>query len=287
MRHTHDWNVPGFGDGAFLEHLIEERLIAVHYDGINSWIPSDYTSKFGPSAIRYLNACNEAGSNAYIFASYRIGGNIRVVAGPPLANSKRFLTSYLANDSAPRVKMLGLDRARSREISLAEFPAPFLLPPKQQVFVEWKQCKVLAENFVLGARPNPLDPACYLPGALEVACEEYLRLTGALKRNLLRVGGTLKGFDIVGIGPKNALITAQVKQRATKRQIRAFNNLIESSGIENGHHYFFSSKESIENYQYCSINLIDTSSVLALLAESRDYGRNYLERLATCEFSDL
>lgn len=221
-RHVHDWEYSKGTVRSPIEYLFNHKAIAIHFAPVESWNPAHYRNQGnqGRSAVEYMNRCNENAEECYIFASYKIGGNNRILRGAPKRGSKKFLREFTGAPEELPLKLLFLEN--TVEVTLEDFPLAHLLAPKQQTFVRWHACEKIANSYINGEPLDVLDPDSYLPWGLEVLCEEYLRLRGYLRLKLYECGGTLKDFDIIGIGGDNKRIFSQVKNRASAHQIRAF-----------------------------------------------------------------
>ena len=269
-RHVHGWDLDKDFDGDFIEYLFRNKIVAIHFNDIASWCVEDYkdgggtsgSRKKGASSIEYMLRCNgdDDSSNdfpkRYIFASYKTKeGKYKVLAGQPKRNSKCFFRDYLerlADDSLrkrihqffksesnkyPNLKMIFLEDC-AKEVDLNVFPHVHLLAPKQSTFVRWHQCRKLALNYLEGYPLDSSDPDSFLPTALEVACEEYLRQKGLLEMKLMASGGTLKDFDIVGIDKDGHQVVAQVKHTTKNNKINSFAIAASDYGAKSS--YFFS-----------------------------------------------
>lgn len=234
IRHTHNWDINGIS-GSTLQYLYERGAVAIRFDKIDSWKPAEYTGKAGPTAIRYMNESNEALDNRYIFASYKLDSDNKVLLGKPKLGSKCFLSAHLGASQELGYKLLFLEDVR--EIEVADFPYAYLLAPKQSTFVEWRQCQKIANAFIDGTPFDLFNPDSYLPWALEIACEEYLRSKQCLHFKLLKSGGTLKSFDIIGLDQEGNRVVAQVKHRGRKREYKQF--VEDCRSLSGGSFYFF------------------------------------------------
>lgn len=268
-RHVHSWELDKDSDNDFIEHLFENKIVAIHFNNIKSWCVEDYKDgngasggrKKGASSIEYMLRCNgdDDSSNdlprRYIFSSYKTkDGKYKILAGQPKRNSKCFFGDYLERladgslrdhiykmfkgnpDRFPNLRMIFLEDCA--KVDLNVFPHVHLLAPKQSTFVQWHQCRKLALNYLEGYPLDSNDPDSFLPTALEVACEEYLRQNGLLEMKLMASGGTLKDFDIVGIDKDGDQVVAQVKHTTKNSKVNSFAVAASEYGAKSS--YFFS-----------------------------------------------
>lgn len=273
-RHVHEWNPEGLS-GSFIEFMYRNKAVGIHFKGIESWNPDDYVGlkNQGPSAIEYMNRCNTGDAERYIFASYKIGREHKVLMGRPKAGSKCFLREHLGVSTATPIKLLFLEDD-AIALQRSQFPFAYLLAPKQSTFVRWYQCEKVANAFIHNTPYDLLDPDFYLPWALEIICEEYLRRKGLLEYKLYKSGGNLKDLDIVGLTRDGNRVLAQVKYKSNRDQFDSFLRLCQEFG--NGDFYFFFGNRldvPISNNVRC-IQLAD------VLSEFKD-AKDYLQRLIT------
>ncbi len=302
-RHVHDWDLDKACGSDFIEYLFETKIVAIHFNNIDSWRVEDYKDgggenggrKKGASSIEYMLRCNgdDDSSNdtprRYIFASYKTKeGKYKILAGQPKRNSKCFFGDYLerlADDSLkeriyqffksgsnefPNLKMIFLEDC-AKEVDLNVFPHVHLLAPKQSTFVQWHQCRKLALNYLEGRDLDSADPDSFLPTALEVACEEYMRQKGLLEMKLMASGGTLKDFDIVGINKDGHQVVAQVKHTTKKNEINSFARAAAKYGAKSS--YFFSKTPQKHAEGVIWINLADVFKFF------RETHKQYLDHL--------
>ncbi|MEF2147700.1 hypothetical protein [Aquilutibacter rugosus] len=280
IRHVSDWQevAKRTGHPTAQEFLIENQLIAIHFDGIESWKSSEYKNRSGKSAIRILNLLDEQDDSqpcAYVFATYTINCNNRVYLGEAVPGSKMYLKEFLEVESAEPLKLLQLKNFR--ELGRDEFPHVHLLPPKLSTLVHWKQCARAANRFIQGAEPDIEEPDSYLPSALETICGEYLRING-LKALLYRAGGQLKHWDFIGISSENdRRIFAQVKQHHSARELKAF---LEFAQEEPTSRYilFTGNPTSIDRLE--NVEIIDVRRAILAIKGYEKLGPSYLEMIA-------
>ena len=274
-RHVHDWECPDL-IGSVIEHLYKNSLIGVWFDAVESWNEADYSSiGNGRSAIRYMNRCNEDG-DAIVFATYKLAGGNRVVWGRPLAGSKAFFREHLGRTSTIPLKTLRL--ANAQDVPMDKFPYAHLLAPQQSTFVRWSQCEHVANRFVDGMPPDIEDPRTFMPAAIEVLCVEYLRRENVLHRNLVRTGGTLKHFDIVGLDSGGKRVLAQVKARSDAATRRRFANTCRELDKDGGRWFFFA--DGLENAgPEPGVTTESIHNVLQTFLKN-DRDRDYLTRVA-------
>jgi hypothetical protein len=176
-RHKDDW-----GNLGLPRYLYERGIVALHFEPVLSWNPLDYV-RSGRCAITYLNALNEGEEDAYVFASYNFKGQANVIRGQPSRGSKLFLRDFAECEieaaARPPLKMLFLENVQ--QVSRGDFPLAYLLAPQRSTFVKWPSVERVAMPWLLNEPADLLNPASYLPASIEVACEEYLRLTDRLK----------------------------------------------------------------------------------------------------------
>ena len=286
-RHVHDWAVASI-EGSTIDHFFREMALAIHFKGIESWEPNDYRGEGnqGPSAIRYMNRCNQGG-DIIIFASYKTSEGERVLMGRPRPGSKRFLSESPGADGGPPVaiKMIFLDEVR--EITPDEFPYVSLLAPKQSTFVHWKQCEWAINRWLKNPelrREDLLDPRIYLPASIEVLCEEYLRepdlrdgrrREAILTRKITRTGSNLKFFDIIGIDTNGEQVYAQVKERSNPSTVKTFKQRCQDIGP--GRYFFFA--EELGSADVPGVEIVSIREVLEFFL-SMENGRDYLETVA-------
>lgn len=275
-RHIHDWKAKFLGDDSMVEFLYENNLIGIHYDSIESWDPDKY-SRNGKSPIRHLNYCNENPDSTYIFSSYKINGDIKVLAGKPKINSKCFLKDFINKNHAEPIKILQLDSVV--EIEKTDFPFAFLFPPKLCTFVRWHQCEVIANKFIDKSKLLLNEPTSYMPDALEILCEEYLRNSGALKGLIFKSGGQMREHDIVGLNHQNKKVYAQVKNVAKKWSLKSYKNIAEADG--DSVFYFFSNiDDKYLDEKPANLKVVTITHVIRYMIESADFGESYLENLS-------
>lgn len=287
-RHTEDWH-----GGGWLNYLHERGAIAIKFDLIESWHPENYLSRGGARAIRHMNTLNDLKIEAnadrekgtYVFASYTLGkGNRVVIGGRPKPGSKCFLSEL---DDIPRdgrpippLKVLFLDNPQL--IQKNAFPHAYLLAPPQSTFVRWEAIEPVAIPWICNRQADLLNPCSYLPASIEVACEEYMRLTGLLTAKILRNGGTMAHFDIVGVGPQGPIL-AQVKNGGPRNPvIAAENTMIAAAGEPDANLYLFCPQALIPRFDG-RVQFISVEDVLQTLKNS--YGEEYLRSLQSARFT--
>ncbi len=275
VRHVHDWPSNNIV-GSTIEYLYNHKAIAIHFAPEESWALSDYKGK-GRTEVDYMNRCNE-GEDCHVFASYRFGGADRILRGTPKRDSKQFLKQLTGAVEDIPLKVLLLEN--TFDVSLMDFPYAHLLASKLQTFVRWHACERIANSFINGEPLNPQEPDSYLPWALEVMCDEYLRLRGFLKLKLYACGETLKHFDIIGIDGNGARVFSQVKNRASLHQINSFAR--ERSPGSSDKYIFFCKQICIPNDSPENCNVISLEEVLETLHDS--CGESYLRKLMTASF---
>lgn len=279
-RHVHDWD-----GGDWIRFLFDRKAVAIQFDGDESWDPEDYSgSGGGKSAIRYLNELNAGNEDAFIFASYSFDGQAHVVCGRPRVGSKRFLSELddCPVDGRPirPLKVLFLDDVRP--VGRDEFPLAYLLAPPLTTFVRWRSVERVAIPWVQNRPVDLLDPGTYLPASIEVACEEYMRVAGLLNRKILRIGGTMAAFDIVGFGQQGPIL-AQVKNGGSPNSIiNAANRMIDEAGETDAKLYLFCPRASIPAFG-SQVSLISVEDALQTLKNS--YGEEYLRSLQSARFT--
>lgn len=273
-RHVHDWTIKTMS-GSFIKYLYEQKAIAVQFNRVESWDQQDYrgSKNQGPSAIKYINECSADNKKRYIFASYKIQNDHKVIMGRPKKNSKCFLREHLGVKEELPIKLLFLE-PNSNDVLQSQFPFAYLLAPKQSTFVRWSQCEKIANSFIEGSAYNPIEPDSYLPWALEVICEEYLRKRGLLQFKLYKCGGSLKDFDIVGLDQHGGRVVAQVKNRSTQGEIDRFSS--SSNELGAGSYYFFAGNICNED-RWPNINLVSIQDVLREFQACGDYLQKLME----------
>lgn len=285
-RHVHDWAVASI-EGSTIDYFFRKMALAIHFKGIESWESNDYRGEGnqGPSAIRYMNHCNEGG-DIIIFASYKTSEGEKVLMGRPRPGSKRFLSQPPGENGSPPVaiKMLYLDRSSVREIKDHEFPYAFLLAPKQSTFVHWRQCEAVINLWMADGEPILQEPRTYLPASIEVLCEEYLRepdlregrrREAILTRKITRTGSNLKFFDIIGIDANGEQVYAQVKERSNPSTVKTFKQRCQDIGP--GRYFFFA--EGLGSTEVPGVEIISIRDVLEFF-NSTAGGRTYLKTMA-------
>ena len=68
----------------------------------------------------------------------------------------------------------------------------------------------------------------FVPSALEILCEEYLREKDILKHKVLKTGGSLKHIDICGLDHQSNLILGQVKNQSKQSELESFSKVVKS-----------------------------------------------------------
>lgn len=259
-----------------IKYLFDKGAIAIAFDDIHCWNPESYTLPQGRSAIKYMNALDE-GSDAWVFARYNIEGESRVLVGRPKRNSKCFLGEHLfgVGDRSLPIKLLFLEK-KYWEVAESDFPLVFRLGPPFATLVKWNSVQKTAISFVTKKPLDLSDPGSYLPWAIEVLCEEYLRLKGHLNRKIYKCGGTLKDFDIVGLNSNGQPVFAQIKNTSRPQDLAPFENLPEGSC-----QYYFqvSPKFRKKPHPRGSIIFFDIKEVLETLCGTEG-GSEYLKILA-------
>ncbi|EGK72085.1 hypothetical protein METUNv1_01556 [Methyloversatilis universalis FAM5] len=287
-RHTDDWH-----GGGWLNYLHERGAIAIRFDPIESWSPEDYSSPGGASAIRHMNTLNDLKTaanvdreeGAYVFASYTLGiGNRVVIGGRPKPDSKCFLSALddIPRDGCPipPLKVLFLDNPQL--IQRDAFPHAYLLAPPRSTFVRWEAIEPVAIPWICNRQADLLNRCSYLPASIEVACEEYMRLTGRLTAKIFRNGGTMAHFDIVGVGRQGPIL-AQVKNGGTcNLVIAAANAMIAATGEPDANLYIFCPQALIPRFDG-RVQFISVEDVLQTLKNS--YGEEYLRSLQSARFT--
>jgi hypothetical protein len=274
-RHVHDWDCDEI-IGSTIKYLYEKQAIAIHFNGILSWDPEDYKeNKQGPSNIKYMNDCNENPDNI-IVAYYKFENQYKVLIGNPKRHSKCFIDEFLSqNINSPPLKILFLENVL--EVTVEEFPFPYLLAPQQGTFIHWKQGEKPVNAFLKNIKYDTSDPDFYLPWTLEIICEEWLRKKSLISHKLFKTGGYLKSFDVVGVNNKNELIIAQVKHTASKNDIKIFEEIIKK--FSNAEFYFF-----LKNIDVCQSNRNYTVVSITEVIDSFSNEVDYLERLIKLKF---
>jgi len=252
------------------QYLFDNRLIAIHFDNTDSWEESDYDKAAAKSAIRYMNNCDSHSDSKVIFASYSFSDGNRIVFGTPKKKSKFFLTSIGSWPAVQKIKVLGLEHD-GRELHLDEFPFAFLLTPQQSTFVHWKQCEEVANAKFFGQGLDISNPAHYLPWAIEVLCEEYLRQANKLNRKLFRTGGTLKDLDIVGLDSNNRIVLSQVKNDDRPSSQKAFESSVSEMSKRQDviGYYFYNGKKRAS--QVTNVAMITIKEVLDFFRDEVEY----------------
>ncbi len=283
-RHVHDWKIQAADPArdappSVIEFLFTNRLVGVAFTDTDSWDPEDYRfrNSQGPSVIRLMAQCSDSSQSCYIFASYLIRGEHRVLVGRPKPYSKHLLAQDLGYKINKHIKVLSFDED-VRELAIGDFPFAFLLAPKQSTFVRWRQCEKVANAFLSGMIQQDLfDPDSYLPWAVEVLCEEYLRLRGILRFKLYKCGGTLKDFDIVGVNSLGERVLAQVKNKISVKQVKKFAEQCAALGA--GNYFVFAAKKP-GKWPYSNIHFVPLDDVLSVFRGQEDFLKKLMEATA-------
>ncbi|MDP3843665.1 MAG: hypothetical protein Q8Q81_14010 [Oxalobacteraceae bacterium] len=284
-RHVHDWN-----DGGWIRFLYGQRAIGVCFDRIESWNPEDYSTGAARTAIRYLCELDKGQPedkgepDDYVFASYTFDGRLHVLSGQPKQGSKRFLREMenLPGDDrpVPSLKVLLLENVKL--VTRDEFPLVYLLPPRMTTFVRWGSCERVAMPWLRGEPVNLIDPDAYLPSSIEVACEEYLREKKLLTRKVFQTGGTLADFDIIGSGPRGAVLV-QVKNGGGRGLIRrAAERMVDENEATPSTRVLFCRENAMPIHSIRGIEVIAIEDVLKSLNES--FGSDYLRMLQAARY---
>ncbi len=109
-----------------------------------------------------------------------------------------------------------------------------------------------------------------------------MRVAGLLNRKILRIGGTMAAFDIVGFGQQGPIL-AQVKNGGRQNSIiDAAKRMIDEAGDANAKLYLFCPRASIPIFD-SQVSLISVEDVLQTLKNS--YGEEYLRSLQSARFT--
>jgi len=229
------------------DHLFENRQIGVHFDNYQYNIEK-YKKGSDQTSISYMKKCITEEEDILIVASYL--GKDKVYISNPVKDSLDNVSKTINQIGKLEIKFLQLSVDNLQEVTIKQFPMPFLSAPPLSTFVQWDMGKIAVNEFydarIRKSGPPKILSGMYSSGQLEVLCEEYLKVTekGTIVRKLFKTGGGMKDYDIVGIDKHGEYIGAQVKFNCSDKEINRFINNIELIENPNNKYFFTSCKDS-------------------------------------------
>lgn len=218
IRHT-----PNFAlDGDTRKTLWDQGRIAIHYphdkqgalgELDNSSLDPENYSKAAKGAMRAMRELADQGG--YVWAEHWPQTEIMIGAVAPLTAIELIPGRWSDSDNRPAV-LKTLQLTKIRRMHPASAPSLMAARPQQLTICHWQKCNMRVEDLVEGIiRPLRLEDL--LASEQETMCAEFLRLAEAqemglprLASLLVRVGGTLKDVDIVGMSTAGERIIGQV-----------------------------------------------------------------------------
>lgn len=283
-RHADAWVKPN------VDYLIENNLIAVWYSGNKSLDPNDncYSGKNNreKTCLNQMSLFNtDEESDTYIFVSYppkNKGEPNRIYLGTPIKGSLQIVDTHKKDIYVKAIQYKLLSK-----VDLPVFPFVHLVAPRNHVLCEWTQCSLMATNYInslIGEQDFKLvgeKAEEFVPSALEILCEEYLRERNTLKHKVFKTGGSLKHIDIYGLDHHSNLILGQVKNQSNQGELNGFSKVVQSfqDNQQSIKAYFFSASTKPEKSKIPeNIEWVDINDVIKFFKADAKYA-TFIEKL--------
>jgi len=204
-----------------------KRLIALHYDDIESFDPMKYREDIRSKVTKAFNVfkeCQEKG--AIVAAVYSKINKKSILIGEIEKNTKIEFPKYDYQNKKLIFKTMQLCNAR--EIKYIDHPVLMATQPPFKAITHWTRIEEIVRHFYLNKElPDKVQSLSY--GQLEVLCYEYLKRKNLIDSLLMPIGRNLLFVDIVGFNSNGNRISAQVTFADNKQKVRMkLKNLKES-----------------------------------------------------------
>jgi hypothetical protein len=190
---------------AIVIDLWSKRLIAIHFDNIDSIDPEKYKEAEGKASLkRLLSYCRDG---AMVGATYRTAYPEKLLVGEIAPGSQIEILNYQTDTGNHYLKTAQL--LKVQEISYSDHPLLSAIQPRHKTITNWKS----AQKYLMALQnKEPLEPSVnsLAPSQLEVICYEYLRANQLLAALVLPIGRSLPDIDIYGIDKDGNKILSQV-----------------------------------------------------------------------------
>lgn len=207
IRHGSNWRI----DTGTRGMLLNDKLIAIHYEPIRSCNGSDYTHG-GADVINRFRALSETGG--LVLATYPpVPG---CIIGEVKPGSEVLYHECVATDGSQVIlKMIRLYEPKVFGVHVSG--RLLVLSPRQLTFSKWPAVRNKVARLYSSGTLGIKYVSDLLPFELEVVCAEFLRAEILERKQLplvsqflFPVGRTLRDVDIVGITAEGRTVYAQV-----------------------------------------------------------------------------
>jgi hypothetical protein len=190
---------------AIVKDLWRKRLIAIHFDNIDTIDPEKYQEAEGKASLkRLLIYCRDG---AVVGATYRTAHPEKLLVGEIAPGSRIVIKNYQTDTGNHCLKTVKLSKVQ--EISYSDHPLLSAIQPRHKTITNWKS----AQKYLLALlNKQSIEPSVnsLAPSQLEVICYEYLRANQLLASLVLPIGRSLPDIDIYGIDKDGNKILSQV-----------------------------------------------------------------------------
>lgn len=218
-----------------LKNLWEERLIALHYQDIESLDPKDYESPGRKGLTRLFRFCK---TGAICGANYRELYPSKLLIGRLPAGSQIELRKFFHKTRNLNLVYKVVKLEETKEIEISDYPLLAGVQPQRSAICKWPSANGCLKALIEGS-PLPLAVTSLHFSQLEVICYEYLRKTEDIKALLAPIGRSMIDVDILGISDKSKRTLAQVTFSKNTETIKSKKSKLDKYKNENCKLYFF------------------------------------------------